>query len=528
MSRGGPTEANFVNPIPKFSWMTPDNSSVVFDSEYALTPEAPVGPFPKTYVFDGKSVRLASVLPDGTPSGGMTTRQVLGIGGFEGSQGAISADGNRVFFSIPNVNNHSAIAEGLYVRDLATETTTEIHPPNSRVEFVAASTAGSKVLYEPEVPASGYSLYDTGTHSTKALTDDVTGSGTPEPTPTTLAVSADLDSIYFLSRGGELVAGHNPGGLPAIYRWQPGQEKLSYVATVKSAQTILQGFGAIYDTLPTRRDTAQTPSGSSFVFTTDSELETAHGSVYHNLTSSSACRTSVTAGNYEGRCPEVYLYEGATEEVSCLSCPNGAAKAPALLAGLSSVAQTSTLNQRSIGKARSISADGSRVFFESGEQLVPADTNDRTDVYMWQRAQGLKLLTSGTSQYDARILEASADGKDVFIVTRQRLVRGDTDNLADLYDVRVDGGFSEPGVLAPLCTGEDCHGEPTAAPSAVAPASSSFSGPGNPNQHKKKAHKKKAHKKKAHKKAHETKKHGKKKSAKKKSRHADANRGTGR
>ncbi|HEX5713691.1 MAG TPA: fibronectin type III domain-containing protein [Solirubrobacterales bacterium] len=515
LTPGGPSQADFVNPIPRFTWATPDFSSIVFDSEYALTPEAPVGPFPKTYVFDGGSVRLASFLPDGTPSGGISRNGTLGVYGDEGSQGAISADGTRVFFSIPDSASNNT-RTGLYVRDLEAETTTEIAPLSDRTPLVAASEDGSKVLYTPSAP--GYVLYDVATHTRELLTDDMTGAGPPGQL-VALSVSSDLSSIYLFARG-ELLAGLGAdGNFKAIYRWQPEQGRLTFVAEVKKDATMLGSLGAIYDSLPTRRDTAQTADGSSFVFTTDAELETSAGPVYDNSTTSTDCDTSVTTGPYEFRCPEVYVYEAGTGALTCISCPSGPAKAPGLLAGLATVAQTSSINQRSFGKARSISADGSKVFFESGEQLVPADTNSRADAYMWDRDEGLKLITTGTSQYDARILEASADGSDAFIVTRQRLVRGDVDDLADVYDVRVRGGFAEPGALAPPCRGEDCHGEPAAPPPASSPASSGLVAAGNHKQRVKKHTKKRKGK-------HKSKKHHKKKGAKKKS--SGANRGTGR
>ena len=41
-------------------------------------------------------------------------------------------------------------------------------------------------------------------------------------------------------------------------------------------------------------------------------------------------------------------------------------------------------------------------------------------------------------------LDASASGDDVFFATRERLAPTDTDELVDVYDARVDGGFPAP------------------------------------------------------------------------------------
>jgi hypothetical protein len=76
-------------------------------------------------------------------------------------------------------------------------------------------------------------------------------------------------------------------------------------------------------------------------------------------------------------------------------------------------------------------------------------------------------------------LEASPDGKDVFIRTAQRLVGWDNDTSYDLYDVRVDGGFPDPARADPGCQAEACQGGQSSASVLSTPASLSFAGPGD-------------------------------------------------
>jgi hypothetical protein len=82
------------------------------------------------------------------------------------------------------------------------------------------------------------------------------------------------------------------------------------------------------------------------------------------------------------------------------------------------------------------SADGSRIFFGSSEQLVPSDTDSDFDLY--QRSQGVTRRVSvgevnGNGAFPAIFRGASADGSSVIFDTREQLVLGDTDDSIDAY-----------------------------------------------------------------------------------------------
>ena len=133
-----------------------------------------------------------------------------------------------------------------------------------------------------------------------------------------------------------------------------------------------------------------------------------------------------------------------------------------------------------------ISADGSRVFFNSIEPLVPQDINGSPDVYEWERegagscpaghAGGcIYLLSGGQSHEYSFLVDASASGNDVFFVSRADLVKSDETDYDVLYDARVGG--VEP--VAAGCTGTGCQGIPPAPPIFATPASVTFNGTGN-------------------------------------------------
>lgn len=213
-----------------------------------------------------------------------------------------------------------------------------------------------------------------------------------------------------------------------------------------------------------------------------------------------------------GPCEELFRFDPAADggkgALDCVSCsPTGA---PALdNADLINTQQVGAgfLNDPGPGhETRNLSADGSRVFFETPLKLVPADVNGDggcptvyasttgacQDVYEWE-AEGsgschshsqndgcLYLLSSGTSSEPSFLDDASTSGNDAFIFTYDQLVPQDTDQLSDLYDVRVDGGLaSQHQVSRPPCGSDTCQGAASATPTLPLAATVTFVGPGD-------------------------------------------------
>ena len=85
-----------------------------------------------------------------------------------------------------------------------------------------------------------------------------------------------------------------------------------------------------------------------------------------------------------------------------------------------------------------ISADGSRVFFKTEEQLdATADTDDRGDVYEHSGAVTALVSTGpngGNGAFDVDLKGFSDDGSRVFIRTEEALVADDMDVFPDLYE----------------------------------------------------------------------------------------------
>ena len=130
--------------------------------------------------------------------------------------------------------------------------------------------------------------------------------------------------------------------------------------------------------------------------------------------------------------------------------------------------------------------DGSRVYFQTIERLVAADTDAYVDVY--QRYGGVTTLVStqpsGTPTSYASFIEANDNGSRVFFETGDQLVPEDTDTQTDVYASLGTGIYARPKGATPLslplviayrdCTSANTfHGAPLSHPSCNPPIPSS-------------------------------------------------------
>jgi hypothetical protein len=148
--------------------------------------------------------------------------------------------------------------------------------------------------------------------------------------------------------------------------------------------------------------------------------------------------------------------------------------------------------------ARTISDNGSYVFFQSPVGLTPLALNDvaidsegdlAQNIYEYHHGH-VALISdgndtsaiprvSGNLQVSSVVLVgASESGSDVFFTTVDPLVPQDTDTEVDIYDARIGGGFPAPSASSG-CQGDTCQGLPSPPPLFGAPSSTTFSGAGN-------------------------------------------------
>jgi hypothetical protein len=177
---------------------------------------------------------------------------------------------------------------------------------------------------------------------------------------------------------------------------------------------------------------------------------------------------------------EAYLYDAGSDSLLCASCnptgerPEGSASIPGALVNGSSA----------LYRPRALSANGRRLFFTTTDELVGGDTNSSADVYQWEalgeggctEAPGCVALISGGRGEGGRFLDASADGRDVFVLTGDSLVGADQGSI-DAYDARVGGGLPEPQPPIP-CIADAC--QPLPPPPADPTAGTATAGAPNP------------------------------------------------
>jgi len=133
----------------------------------------------------------------------------------------------------------------------------------------------------------------------------------------------------------------------------------------------------------------------------------------------------------------------------------------------------SALPQGIAGEIRVMSDDGTRVFFQSTDAIVPQASNGLQKVFEYSAGR-ISLISAAGSSSAAAFLDASASGDDVFFETYDTLVPSPVGGDDAVYDARVDGGF--PVTSHTECSGVSCRGPLGEAPTLAAPANGSGAG----------------------------------------------------
>ncbi len=289
-----------------------------------------------------------------------------------------------------------------------------------------------------------------------------------------LGSSVDGSYVYFVADG-DLAAGA-VSGQPDLYLWHEGAT--SFIATLAPGDEHDWRAGLA------ERTAEVSPDGGAVVFQSTRPLTGFDNNGPHCVP---PIIQSGAAKHTAGACSEVYVYDagsGGAGSLACASCsPVGAA--PSEDAGyLPNWSESPTY------QLRVLSASGGRVFFDSPEALVKPAIKGVEAVYEWERpgeggcteqaaspvTGGCTYLLSGVSDEPAVFLDTDETGNNVFFTTRAQLVPEDKNQLVDLYDARVDGGFPHPSTA---CEGTGCQGVPPAPPTFATPASVTFNGTGN-------------------------------------------------
>jgi hypothetical protein len=167
---------------------------------------------------------------------------------------------------------------------------------------------------------------------------------------------------------------------------------------------------------------------------------------------------------------EMYVFNPTTEEVLCASCIPSGEPPTVLTTDTGFAAFEHNLDVKASQSGRFMADDG-RVAFATGDALVPADTNQKIDVYEFVD-NGAQLISTGTGDRDTQggavfyptlhtgLESFSRDGNDLYFSTFETLVPQDHNGpFVKYYDARSTGGFPIPASLLPCTAADECHGD---------------------------------------------------------------------
>ena len=440
------------DPTAQVSLITEDASHIIFSTinlvsagreAIQLEPEAPPNGTRAVYdrtidpVTGEEEVHVVSLLPgDVTPAAGENA--------IRRSQ---SADGEGVAFEI---------GKTIYLR-VGNETTYEI---GEDIEVAGISEGGQRIVY-----LEGGDLKAFDVASEEVI--DFTASG--DVTPVNVATGGTR--VAFVSPS--VLGGANPEGALA----QAGEQNLyvstegtiSFVGTVTDRDVEGEflpleglnddGLGLWMEVgIALARDPSRfSPDGSVLLFQSRANL----------------------TGYPQSEFAQIYRYDSAAEALQCISCiPT---ETPATGGAALESYESGRIDSKAFGPppfgpfafVPNLSPDGRRVFFDSTEALVSADTDEVTDVYEWEaqnvgsckQPEGcVYLISSGVSERSSYLYGHSASGNDVFFTTPDALTGWDsTGGGVSIYDARVNGGFPEPKPAQP-CVGDGCRPQITPPP----------------------------------------------------------------
>ncbi len=325
-------------------------SHLFFEVDDALTKGAVDGGTKEDNLYEsvGGKLSLVNVLPDGgsEPNArfGSPGENEEGIQFAPDLSNVISSDGSRAFWT-------GLTTGDLYMTENAGSSSERTVQVDEAVggggRFWTATGDGSKVFF---TKGSLYE-YDVNTGATINLTPGVEIQGV-------IGVSEDGEYAYYVDNADDLNL------------WHDGVS--TFIATLSSADNFealgkkiknQHGQFGDWQAALERRTAEVTPDGHSIVFMAFEGL---------------ADHRSEGVG-------EVYVYESETNRLTCASCNRNGEPLQANVLSEAGYGGFLPPSWSATFIPQWMSSDGSRVFFDSSQPLVPQDTNGTLDVYEWER-----------------------------------------------------------------------------------------------------------------------------------------------
>jgi hypothetical protein len=492
--------------IPEIQGFSADGNHSFMRADAALTEDAAPNQLYQLYETsegpsDSAQLRLLSVLPSGAAAAVHSSLGTAagGKGEFRSDSvhNAISADGSRVFWTESTATGSNRPSQGvglqpgkLYLRANPLAPQSESGECDEAGRACTLAIAGADSEFWTADPSGSLVIYQNGGKLFEAQIKEEEGVLSAKSTLIAEGVdgvmgwSEDATKIYFVSSK-DLALGASEGK-PNLYFYEKGVG-LELIGTLSPLDVSHYQYPSVDNIKPAFRPARVSPNGLHAVFAARTRL-----TGFDNA--------DVKSGEPDA---ELFLYDASGEgELSCISCNPSEARPAGREVGRENEGEIQFWTVAQIPRwesqqyaSRILAPDGSRLFFESYDALLPSDTNGAKDVYEWKEAESqsqceeigsplyvpsaggcLSLISTGESPEDSEFIDASANGRDVFLTTDESLIPEDP-GLVDLYDARIGGGFPPKPQVAP-CQGEACQ-SPAAPPTVRTPASAAFHGAGN-------------------------------------------------
>jgi hypothetical protein len=410
---------------PGFVDLSSDGSRAIFGTkEHLLPADAGRTEGESVYEWEGSGVHLVDVSNGGT--------LLSTCGSQVPKANGVSPSASQVFFSVPAACNG---VEKIYLRDLEDETTVQISASQcTRVDCNAAQS----VAFAGATPGGSLAFLTTK----QQLTDDDHDSARD-----LYSYEVSTGELKLLSGGAAAATGEVNSGL--AYPSEGGGRVY---------------FRATGEMLPGETGTEQKlflADGTGFHLVAEAAFPEAGPQI--GLSADGSRALFVTASQLPGSDtdtqPDAYLYDASQETLTRISSgPSGGNGSFAVRAAREPNPKGFEFELFDFGDALpfyEIDANGDRAFFMTKEQLLPEDTNGKSDVYEWWEGQ-IGLVSPGSGDSVSTFEGATRDAGTALIKTTATLSAADVDGGApDYYAARIGGGF--PEAEAPPCESTPCY-----------------------------------------------------------------------
>ncbi|HYP55461.1 MAG TPA: hypothetical protein VEQ41_04070, partial [Solirubrobacterales bacterium] len=349
-----------------------DGSHVIFTApDKLLQPGSPPPAPGEAFLYEHtpEGLRFVCYLPDEEPAEEACAGGSAALNGsidVPSTRNAISADGSRIFWTAYDSSAGGDLRPGqIFVRIDGNETV----PVSEAVStddafFWTAADDGSRAIFSFLSGERNGELYefDVDTETATLIADGVEGP---------MGASEDASRLYFASSDDLDGTGPAAAGAHNLYFYEAnpggGTGSFSFIMALASddVSLITPAYSA-----PPARPVAFEPASRAARVTPD------------GLNVTFASTASPTPTGYDNRdvesgraAAEIYRYDAGANQLLCVSCnPTGARPVAEISGAVMSAARIQGWEARNHAP-RVITDDGSRIFFESHEALVPRDSN---------------------------------------------------------------------------------------------------------------------------------------------------------